>query len=63
MNPGALGDLVFHEECDFYPVDGLIGESLDPELTTTAKREEITEMYRRAVWLEKYGKPWEMRVS
>ena len=44
---GALGELVFHEETDFYPVDDLSGEPLDQTLTASAKREEVTEMYRR----------------
>ena len=42
----------FHEETDLYPVDDLSGEPLDPALTIAAKREEVTEMYRRSVWLE-----------
>ena len=51
---GAMGELLFHEETDFYPVDDLSGEPLDPTLTTSAKCEEITEMYRRSVWLERW---------
>ena len=54
VKTGALGELVIHEETDFYPIDDLTGEPLDPTLTTSAKREEITEMYRRSVWLEKW---------
>ena len=50
---GALGDLVFHEETDFYPTDDLSGGPLDPTVTIAAKREEVTEMYRRSVWLGK----------
>lgn len=37
-------------EGKFY--DDLTGEELPPELVKAAKREEITEMYRRAVWSE-----------
>ena len=35
-------------------MDDLSGEPLDPTLTTLAKREEITEIYRRSVWLDRW---------
>ena len=34
-------------------MDDLSGDSLPASLVTLAKREEITEMYRRQVWIEK----------
>ena len=49
-----LGELVFQKEWGFYPKDDLTGKPLDHELVTGAKREELTEMYRRQVWVERY---------
>ena len=51
---GSLGDLVFHDETGFYPMDDLFGERLGPELTIAAKREEVIEMYMRSAWLERW---------
>ena len=34
-------------------MDDLSGEPLPPPLVTLAKREEVTEMYRREVWIER----------
>ena len=57
------GKLVFTNIPEYSVVDDLTGEDLPAPLVTLAKREEITEMYRRAVWkeepvelLSRYGK-------
>ncbi len=55
---GASGDLVFYEETDVYPLDDLSGGPSDPTVTIAAKREDVTDMYRRAVWLEKWLEDW-----
>ena len=52
--PSPLGDRIFHKGWDFHPKDDLTGKDLGPALITGAKREELTEMYRRQVWVEKY---------
>ena len=54
-NKGALnlpGRLVFTDVEEYSLWDDLSGESLDGSLVTVAKREEISEMYRRSVWTE-----------
>ena len=47
------GKLVFTDIPEYSLFDGLTGEALPAPLVTIAKREEISEMYRRTVWLEK----------
>ena len=44
--------LVFNEINEYSLTDDLSGEALDGHLVTLAKREEITEVYRRLVWSE-----------
>ena len=50
----VLGDLVFQDDWDYNPQDDLPGKPLEPGLVIGAKREELTEIYRRRVWAEKY---------
>ena len=45
--------LVFTNVLEYSVVDDLSGEPLAPPLVTLAKREEVTEMYRREVWVER----------
>ena len=47
------GPLVFTNAPEYSLLDDLSGEPLPAPLVTVAKREEITETYRRAVWSEK----------
>ena len=47
------GKLVFTNVPEYSVIDDLTGEELPASLVTVAKREEITEMYRRTVWKEK----------
>ena len=47
------GRLVFTNIPEYSVVDDLSGEELPASLVTIAKREEITEIYRRTVWREK----------
>jgi len=47
------GELVINDIPEYSWVDDLTGKLLDATLVTKAKLEEITEMYRRRVWLEK----------
>ena len=47
------GKLVFTDIPEYSVIDDLTGEELPASLVTVAKREEITEMYRRTVWKEK----------
>ena len=47
------GDLVFRDIPEYSMVDDLIGNPLEATQVTGAKHEEVTEMYRRRVWLEK----------
>ena len=47
------GSLVFTNIPEYSLVDDLSGDSLPAPLVTLAKREEIAEMYRRKVWVEK----------
>jgi len=49
---GTPGNLVFTNVPEYSVVDNLTGEDPPASLVTIAKREEITEMYRRAVWKE-----------
>ena len=59
------GDLVSRVIAESNLVGDLSGKTLVPKLVTAAKREEITEVYRRGVWkerpveecYEKTGKP------
>ena len=44
--------MVFSEIVEYSLTDDLSGEALDGHLVTMAKREEITEVYRRRVWSE-----------
>ena len=46
------GKLVFTNIPEYSVVDDLSGDPLPASLVTLAKREEITEMYRRSVWTE-----------
>jgi len=46
------GSLVFTDVPEYSLIDDLTGEDLPGPLVTIAKREEITEMYRRTVWEE-----------
>ena len=47
------GKLVFTNISEYSLVDDLSGEALPAPLVTLAKREEISEMYRRQGWVEK----------
>ena len=47
------GDLVFQDIPERNTVDDLSGKPLEVIQVTAAKHEEITEMYRRKVWLER----------
>ena len=47
------GKLVFTNVPEYSVIDDLTGEELPASLVTAAKREEITEMYRRTVWKER----------
>ena len=49
---GSPEHLVFQDMWETNSTDDLTGKSLVPELVSGAKREEITEIYRRGVWLE-----------
>ena len=44
--------LVFTDLAEYSLTDDLSGEVLDGHLATMAKREELTEVYRRSVWTE-----------
>jgi len=44
--------LVFTNLAEYSLVDDLTGEALEGHLVTMAKREELTEVYRRTVWTE-----------
>ena len=46
------GGLVFTDVAEYSHADDLSGEPLDRQLITVAKREEVTEIYRRSVWTE-----------
>ena len=46
------GGLVFTDVAEYSPTDDLSGDPLDGQLVTIAKREEVTEVYRQAVWTE-----------
>ena len=48
------GKLVFTNIPEYSLFADLSGEALPAPLVTIAKREEISEMYRRIVWLENY---------
>ena len=45
--------LVFQDLYEYSLIDDLTGKPLDPSLVTIAKHEEIMEMYRRTVWVER----------
>ena len=47
-----LGPLVFTNVPEYSLIDDLSGEPLPSPLVTLAKREEVTEMYRREVWVK-----------
>ena len=47
-----LGGLVFTDIAEYSLTDDLSGEALYGQLVTIAKREEVTEIYRRTVWAE-----------
>ena len=44
--------LVFTDLAEYSLTDDLSGEVLDGHLVTMAKREELTEVCRRSVWIE-----------
>ena len=46
------GDLVFTDIVEYSLTDNLTNEPLDGPLVVVAKREEVTEIYRRKVWAE-----------
>ena len=46
------GDPVFTVIAEYSSTDNLTNEPLDGPLVTVAKREEVTEIYRRKVWTE-----------
>ena len=46
------GGLLFTDIAEYSLTDYLSGEALDGQLVTLAKREEVTEIYRRTVWTE-----------
>ena len=46
------GGLVFTDVAEYSLTDDLSGEPLDGQLVTIAKREDVTEVYRRSVWTE-----------
>lgn len=48
---GLPGPLVFTNVPEYSLVDDLSGEPLPSPLVTLARREEVTEMYRREVWV------------
>jgi len=50
--PDLPGGLVFTDVAEYCLTDDLSGEPLDGQLVTLAKREEVTEVYRRSVWTE-----------
>ena len=60
---GIPGSLVFTNIPEYSLVDDLSGDSLPAPLVTLAKREEITEMYRRKVWRNLWRTACEIRVS
>ncbi len=43
-------ELIFRDIVDYNTSDDLSGKALVPELVTEAKREELTEVYRRGDW-------------
>ena len=45
--------LIFQDLYEYSLIDDLTGKPLDPSLVTIAKHEEIMEMYRRTVWVER----------
>ena len=47
------GPVVFTNVPEYSLVDDLSGEPLPPPLVTLAKREEVTEIYRRERWIER----------
>ena len=47
------GDLVFQDILERNVVGDLTGKPLDPVRVTSAKHEELAEMYRRQVWVER----------
>ena len=49
---GSPGDLVFQDVQESNAVDDLSGKLLVPELIAGAKREELTDIYRRQVCVE-----------
>ena len=44
--------MVFTDIAEYSLTDDLSDEALDGQLVTIAKREEVTEIYRRTVWTE-----------
>ena len=44
--------IVFTDIVEYSLTDDLFGEALDGQLVTIAKREKVTEIYRRTVWTE-----------
>ena len=52
VKPNLPNGLVFTDVEEYSLTDDLSGEALDGHLVTLAKREEITEVYRRTVWTE-----------
>ena len=45
------GDLKFQDIAEYSLMDDLIGKALDGALVMGARREEVTELYRRKAWL------------
>lgn len=48
-----LGDLVLQDILEKNVIDDLTGKHLEAVQVTSAKHEELTELYRRQVWVEK----------